>query len=226
MKYYEYISTAKLDMLIPQIPEKDRVTVAAELGFNLGVINGKIGTSREQSHTREADSMRCAVLQRFLESKDYLGDLGSGDLWIHGTYMARCLILKYQILLCIGDLLPHDNVNTLVLSGSTAHVIGQHGTVEDPRYLPSYGPFILGCLRDLVETPEILTDHPDDIEHPVIRCVGGGQADSWASAVNSFKTVKGSPATRIEVLARQLFPVRSYRNQTYGLYSPVYIASA
>ncbi|MGH9894906.1 MAG: DUF7019 family protein, partial [bacterium] len=49
MKYYHYISNTKAEMLFPQIPSKILSGLKAEIGFDFGVLNGKLTAEHSDS---------------------------------------------------------------------------------------------------------------------------------------------------------------------------------
>jgi hypothetical protein len=48
MKYYLYISDAKVDMLLPQVTHKAEKKTSTELGFDLKVLSAKYKVKRRQ----------------------------------------------------------------------------------------------------------------------------------------------------------------------------------
>jgi hypothetical protein len=54
MKYYVYISDAKVDMLLPQIPHDARKKIATEIGIDLKVFQAKRKTEIQEGDDRIA----------------------------------------------------------------------------------------------------------------------------------------------------------------------------
>jgi len=73
MKYYLYISDAKVDMLLPQVPHKARKKTSAELGFDLKILNAKYKTEAE------TDSDRITRLEAVVDFIHEYGNIGTLD---------------------------------------------------------------------------------------------------------------------------------------------------
>ncbi len=52
MKYYLYISDAKVDMLLPQVPHHAKKKTSTELGFDLKVLSAKYKSEAETDSDR------------------------------------------------------------------------------------------------------------------------------------------------------------------------------
>jgi uncharacterized protein DUF7019 len=55
LKYYIYVSKAKVDMLLPQVPLTFKTKFDAEIGVHIGILSGKI-SSNLTNKSRDADS--------------------------------------------------------------------------------------------------------------------------------------------------------------------------
>jgi hypothetical protein len=53
MKYYVYISDAKIDMLLPQVPHEVKKKMASEFGFDFKLLKG---SKRQKLKVRKAAS--------------------------------------------------------------------------------------------------------------------------------------------------------------------------
>lgn len=73
MKYYLYISDAKVDMLLPQIPHDVKRKVATELGFDLKIL--KVSRTSET----ESDESRISRLETVVEYVRKYGKVGTID---------------------------------------------------------------------------------------------------------------------------------------------------
>lgn len=52
MKYYVYISDAKVDMLLPQVPHETKKKIASEFGFDFKILKGSRKTETESEESR------------------------------------------------------------------------------------------------------------------------------------------------------------------------------
>ena len=106
MRYYSYISDAKVDMLLPQVPDGIKQTVAAELGFDLKLVKGKM---KAETKTLEDRVARLAVVEKHLRKEEQLGSVLNPRKWIEGQHLMYSLDIGADaILFCMrnGDLGP------------------------------------------------------------------------------------------------------------------------
>ena len=113
MRYFSYISDAKVDMLLPQIPKGRRETIAAELGFNVALLSGRIRAEASILDTRVA---RLLAVERYIRDNEKLGTSG-GTPWFE-RFGAR----SFSILLEGGALLWASQGGDWLLAGSAAHL--------------------------------------------------------------------------------------------------------
>jgi hypothetical protein len=59
--YFTHISGTKVDMLLAQIPHQPNKKIAAEIGFNIGVLSGKVGS---EINTLESRVSRVLAVER------------------------------------------------------------------------------------------------------------------------------------------------------------------
>ena len=52
MRFYQYISDSKVDMLLPQIPLKAKQKITAEIGFDIKILTAKLKTERDSLDDR------------------------------------------------------------------------------------------------------------------------------------------------------------------------------
>ncbi|MDX8392917.1 MAG: SAVMC3_10250 family protein, partial [Mariprofundaceae bacterium] len=81
MRYFLYISDAKVNMLLPQIPSAIKATISARLGFNVGVLSGELQTERLSLDDR---IHRLDAVEQHLLSTQTLGTCDKPDTWIRG----------------------------------------------------------------------------------------------------------------------------------------------
>src|SRR5947209_3550855 len=85
MRYYTYISDAKVDMLLTQVPKGLKQKIAAEVGFNLGVVSGKIAVEAQTLDTRVA---RLKVVEAYVRETEEVGSPSVPKTWIEGRTAA------------------------------------------------------------------------------------------------------------------------------------------
>ena len=82
MRYYYYISESKLDMLSPQISSSKSSTIKAEIGFNFGLVSGKIAEDRPVPSDKFA---KLESVERHLKEHESIGTIDDPEQWIEGT---------------------------------------------------------------------------------------------------------------------------------------------
>ena len=89
MKYYLYVSHAKVDMLLQQIPYEAKKKIAAEFKVNFGVLSA---SRKSESETTENSIARLDVLCEFIRK---YGDTGTVDS--PGEYVADSMALNLAV---------------------------------------------------------------------------------------------------------------------------------
>ena len=86
---YLYISDTQIDNWLPQVPPATARKITVELGFNIGLLSGKLETQRE-AKTAPADRVsKCQILEKYFRANEKVGSPESGSKWISGTVQAR-----------------------------------------------------------------------------------------------------------------------------------------
>jgi len=224
MKYYVYISDAKVDMLLPQIPHDVKKKVALEFGFDLKVLTAKIGTQQESEENRIS---RLETVAKFLQEYGNVGTVDEPDQFIEDKLPMRWG--PYDV---FGGEKPSvvyfggETAKTVFgLGGSLHHVIGNVGTSQSYASA-SVVPFLLSCLsKDLAASGSEAKGNE----------TSGAQADSDEQealfAVHlATRDLKG-PQQRLEFLAKRLlqgpspYPDRDPRaGMQVVLGTPLYVA--
>jgi hypothetical protein len=95
MRYYIYISDAKVDMLLPQVPGAVRAKVAMKLGVNIQLFSGSL--QKEQS-TLDNRVARLEAVEQYLRQTEGERIGGPSDLtpWIAGSEKARLCWLNLK----------------------------------------------------------------------------------------------------------------------------------
>jgi hypothetical protein len=144
MKYYIYISKAKIDMLLPQVPEAFKAKFAAEIGIHLGLLNAKV--SSELPRDLDDNIRRLEVVSNHIESSQEPGDLGNPKEWIKDVMSVKHLSVKEnrELFLLVGK--KYDQYH--LLGGSSHHVVG-NVRPADATIGYSYFPYLAGALTNV-----------------------------------------------------------------------------
>ena len=223
MKYYIYISDAKVDMLFPQVPHDIKKKVALEFKMDLKLLSASRKTETE------TEDNRIARLETVVDFIRQYGDVGSVD--DPGEYVADCLTMRWG---SYGDSLEDSPVvyfggtteKTIVgLGGSMKHLLGS--AVESHPHSYSARPFL---MKYLVKDLQIRL--PDEDEQLLqARCECEPQFDPiWA--VDLATTQMKGPEQRVEFLAKRLacgpairsITKASTRDRNVLLATPIYVA--
>jgi hypothetical protein len=90
MRYYQYISDSKVDMLLPQIPLKAKQKITSEIGFDIKILSGKIKTERDSlddvAQIAVPPENRAEHVVKFVEWH-LIGDRDQAD--DHGAHLAQ-----------------------------------------------------------------------------------------------------------------------------------------
>ena len=150
MKYYIYISDAKVDMLFPQVPHEIKKKVSTELGFDLKLLSAK------RKVETESDDNRIARLETVVEFIREYGNLGSGSK--PDEYFEDTLPMSfYSFTKDLGIGAPpvylsgwdESHSRLIALGGSARHLIGGF-TPSDVQVSDSIGITILENLRQIL----------------------------------------------------------------------------
>jgi len=227
MRYYIYISDAKIEMLLPQVPDAFQQKIAAEIGFDIKLLKGKLATERSTLDNRIA---RLEVIERHLTSQEKVGSVEKRVSWIHGEVLARTVTLGKGGVLFIS----HTPKLVLGLAGSVHHILG--GVRPEAVTLPlSFLPRIIDELDDLFESrferyPSlILEDLPERRAQGILSPSSVSQGfGAWNEILlDAWRLAKG-PDQRIQFLAKRLASEVEHENEDYEsattLATPLYVA--
>ena len=140
MKYYIYISDAKVDMLFPQVPHAIKKKVATEFGIDLKVLVAK------RTVESESEDNRISRLEAVVSFIREYGNLGSVDK--PGEYFEDTLPMRF-LSITSGQpfvyLSGHTEETIVGLGGSVQHMIGGVPNANSP-ISSSYAFMILDLL--------------------------------------------------------------------------------
>lgn len=139
LRYYLYVSDAKVDMLLPQVDPGLARKRAGEVGVNLPFL-----TAKRQVESPAPE--RVVRLERVVRHLDDFGDVGTIDepgQYFRGRLRMRWAPLGAELVYFAGS--TEDTV--VGLGGGSGHVLGTSGSVERPvAFAPSSLPRMIGGL--------------------------------------------------------------------------------
>ena len=205
MKYYIYISDAKVDMLYGQIPSKLRERIVAELKLDLKVVS----VSLRERPNDEALYAKLNVVVDFLD-KGGVGDVAAPESFFRGSMMMKWGLWRYvspaepRTVYFTG---AEDDV-IVGLGGSAKHLIGNAPSPTDFGLSASVTPpLLLGLARESQQT----WDREDSWD------------DSWVGDVQHIWRRHTGVPERLEFLARRLLSVDTSQARVL-LGTPIYVA--
>ncbi|MEU5959064.1 SAVMC3_10250 family protein [Streptomyces sp. NPDC047525] len=142
MRYYIYVSTAKVDMLYGQIPPKLLRRLAVEAKVDLKVVSVAVQSSRTDTSAYD----RLDLVETYLEREFDVSWMSEPTAWFRGDLALR--IAGY------GDangptlMMGADGDTLVALIGSAHHLIGYQVAPDMPKVGFSGLPSMFGLLRD------------------------------------------------------------------------------
>ena len=237
MKYYVYVSDAKIEMLCSQIPRSIREQIAAELKIDLKLISVSL---KERKVTQETRYSKAGLVAAYIEGHERLGTVDAPE-----GYIKDALPMRWgpyggdNRLVYFGGGTKHTIVG---LGGSAYNLLGHQRGASEPHAHSTTSTIIAAISRDL---------DADEVEHPLrsfhrgYRPEGTPQSAQLSDAELEDRTanetliavslatsqMKG-PVQRLEFLAKRLYeghlvpnPWDSPRERAHVLLaSPIYVA--
>ena len=197
VRTFTYISDAKVDMLLDQIPSGVKQTIAAELGFNFGLFSGKVGSEKQTLETRV---QRLLAVEQHLRQAETLGTPAAPASWIEGVMSMSWIDAGAGCLLCIGG----DDTRLLALAGSMKHIAGAAAPEATP--IPfSFFPSIAAHLTAMTEKKLTQLDGLHGRLLDVALAPGLSQgAMGWAEALTWLRASQATVSQDVRFIARRL----------------------
>lgn len=216
MRYYLYVSTAKLDMLYEQIPPKLLRRLAVEAKVDLKVLSVSVQSPRAEASTYD----RLDIVEAYLDREFDVGWMTEATPWFRGEAGLR--IAGYGAQDSPTFMAGRDGDTLVALIGSGHHLIGYEAAPDMARVGHSGLPSLFGLLKDLPEHWLRFVasdrDDPPPSEHDVV-----GQVLTFSEAL----TV---PPVHCEFLARRLMrgtvTLDDGRRQQVVVGTPLYVSMA
>jgi hypothetical protein len=124
MKYYLYISDAKIDMLYPQVPHPSKNKIATKFGFDLKFLSASRSSETEQEENRIT---RLEAVVQFIRESGRIGSVDKPGDYFEGTLSMHTTTLPDRDPLFVY-FAGETKKATVGLWGSLRHVFGQSGT--------------------------------------------------------------------------------------------------
>jgi hypothetical protein len=221
MKYYIYISDAKVDMLYSQIPQKLKSNLAAELKIDLKVLSASV--KREKSEETRYSKLQIVI--DYIEEHMAVGTVDSPKAYFRGTmpikwgpYGSREPVVYFG---------GATKKTVLGLGGSLHHVIGRE--TGEQVHSHSATPYLLAVLNDELNLPP-----PTDMEIEGLS-IEEMIPHALHATLIATRALKG-PEQRVEFLAKRLLYLSKTttdncdwwrpNNEGVLLGTPIYVALA
>lgn len=216
MKFYVYISDAKVDMLLPQIPHDTKQKVATEFGIDLKVLTAKRRSETESEQDRIG---RLETVSTFIREHENVGSVDEPDEYIDDTLPMRWGPYGWDDKAPMVYFGGETKKTILGMGGSVQHVVGSMGS-SSPTHSHSVTPYLLGYLKERLDIPE---SHNTEQK----------RRDWGLMAVHLATTQMRGPLQQLQFLAKRLqYGPNPYeeRGPSPGMYvllaSPLYVALA
>jgi hypothetical protein len=216
MKYYIYVSDAKVDMLLPQIPHEARQRIAFEFKFDLKLLSA---SRRSETETDDNRFNRLEAVAAFIREYGNLGTVDAPDEYIEGTLEMNWGPYGGEAFDTESPLIYFGGVTeqTIVgLGGSAKHLIGSNGSSQPHSH--SATPFLVHRL--IKELGSSLSHEEGSRPNE--------DSDYWSLRAAELATtqMKG-PKQQVEFLAKRLLYGKGYsKKKKILLATPLYVAMA
>jgi len=200
MRYYVYVSDAKLELLLGQIPPKRLSRLAAEFTIDLKLVTMTVQTAAPPEATRY---QRLAVVERAIERDEDVSGLEEPSVWFSGKLGLRSMIYGGEstgLLLFTGMW----NGTVIALIGSAHHLIGSGAA---PEAVPiGYSGSMLPTFFTLLERDQAEWDDRHQVQEsnrPLTRRDRPSDQQSLQQVIDCAEQITG-PRQGYEFLARRL----------------------
>jgi len=201
LKYFVYISDAKIEMLFAQIPKGLLSKIATELKIDLKILSA---TFKEKDPI-ETKYSKLKIVLEYLEEYCDIGTIENPKAYIKGTMPMHWGIFQQQTDLVVFG--GKHNKTSILLSGSAKHVLGNKcGTEQYEGGSISFR--IVALLKDKLKTPtEISCDY-----------------GILLYKIPGFVSDMAGPIEKFEFFARRLFQEGDLNQENILVGTPLYVA--
>lgn len=218
LRYYLYISNAKVDMLLPQVPGAMQQKVSTKFGFDIKVLSGSLSAERATLDNRVS---RLVAVEEYLIENESVGEPDQRTPWIRGTAEAKFVDIGHGGVLFVMA----TPSGILALGGSEHHLVG----ASAPEQVQIPMSFMPEITKQLVKWAE---EHPEAYlrSNEDVRKVAPGAREfmPWTHMIHWVLTSREGDqinTQRIEFLAKRLLTTVE-KGDTYTLASPLFVSSA
>lgn len=183
LRYFTYISDAKVDMLLPQIPHEHKEKIAAEVGVEFGFLKAKVSS---ETNTLESRVARLLVVERYLRehaTPDNVGTPGVPRAWVDGSASTSFVNVGKGALLYVFS----GTSWYFALAGSAKHLAGT--AAPDEVDVPfSFLPDIVRTLAPLMQDDprKLVSFWEQRVEDYRRQPIPTGFVDEWFRVVRYF----------------------------------------
>lgn len=216
MRYFTYISDAKVEMLLGQLAEGVQEKVSAKLGFDFAVLKGEIGSETQTLETRVA---RLRVVEDFIRNNEPVGSPDAPMKWIAGEAFASSMDVGEGCFLFLTE----TKSGILALAGSAKHVAaGAAPSRVEVSF--SFFPEIASTLVSFVDrNPRQLIAIPESMDVGILTAGVEQGPRAWSQAIVwCHGRHEQLPQGKIGFLAKRLAE-DLYSGIKVVLASPVYV---
>jgi hypothetical protein len=220
MRDYQYISDSKAEMLFPQIPPRFLEGVSAEIGFDFGLIKGKVGRAISPITSRVA---RVQAIEKYFSTEGALLAIPRAESWVSGEFEARAGFLPP----CKGLVLFAGRFSgfTVLLAGSEANLISGSANAGSDRGW-SFMPRILEGLETYItnnyEFLDIESNRPGLAADTAVIRIFGGRIDGAAeTALLEMPGALPGPPRKLSFLSRVFLTHKNMDGDKLAIGSPL-----
>jgi len=224
LRDYQYISDSKIDVLFPQIPKTFLDGVSAELGFNFGLVSGKVSGHCPSLESRIA---KLTVIESYLEKHSLLESSITPQNWVSGKYVARAGFLQGHkgLVLFAGK----QSKRAIILAGSESHLVSgslNPGTDKGWSFMPRLLHSLENYVRqnyDLLDIENGLTHQGNLAEFTANSYIFGGEFTPGAmhTALYDLDQSLPEPSLLMFFVARIFIVGNNLRDESVAVGSPI-----
>jgi len=198
VKYYLYISDAKIDMLFPQVPHQIKKKTASEFKLDLKLFSA---SRKSETETEVSNIARLEAVVEFIREFGNLGTLDEPDEYVADTLPMRwgnyAGFPKESSVVYFGG----QTEKTIVgLGGSMKHLIGSSKEGDSAPHSHSATPFLMEYLLKELDLPS----SDPELERDLHFYRSQGQEFAVLDAVYLATTQMRGLVQNVEFLAKRL----------------------
>jgi hypothetical protein len=204
LRYYLYISDAKLDMLYSQIDSKVLKTLSMEVKVDLKLASATLRKAEDPSPSRMA---KLRIVEKFIDEHHSVGtNEDPGAEYFRGRMDMQWGWLASSIVFFRGS----EDSQIVMLAGSRRHVVGE--SPGENAFVGSALPHIITAVKDYISDKSAIEGLPVE-------------SAEWVDPLRAKEVRLNTPRQKMEFLAIPLAEER--RADTHlVLGTPLYVALA